>query len=613
MTFKKLFSIFLSVILIVSLLSACKKTNTPTIDKTSSQQEEEPKITLAETIEATETFGLYNLGADIKTEASNVDIKIANNTAYIFFDMGSELQVVSFSIFENTVLGTTTQTGEKHNFGVLDTGEFYVTNLQTSQVSIFEKDGKLKEETNICDSPLKFGFLDITGQFFIYQKTDSAVVNRYDFLSTETKEGSEKINVTGSADYDKENVYVKDEMDKHYSINFETFDFTKTQTEGFREYIDGVGFATEGEYVTHTLLKNGIAKYMSKFISSEEKVIAANENRFIVVPEKTRNYFRVYNFESGFATGEIQVLGSVLDAQFVGENHIFIAHKDTSSSKILYQLFVMDENESRETFEGGRLDELEVYKNVFVDPSKFEDTEAGEIAYEQKIRFFYGKMGDGFKPEFRYSLISETDFAAKLKMAKKVLEVLPPDLLTEASAGREIWVYLCTGLDNKNTEYSELAAHTELYNHKLILIDAKCSDNRFVELLCHEFAHILDDYFPQSIKDGFSSITPENIKSAAYTGDYKNISSDQYTPYDSDKSNVWFYNNYCRINEKEDRTITLGEMFRNYAVASSGANFNFENVQKKAGYLSKALEETFDYCKETERQLWELAYSYTEE
>ncbi|MBR6572875.1 MAG: hypothetical protein IKK77_04085 [Clostridia bacterium] len=612
MTFKKFLSIFLSVILIASLLSACKKTNTPTIENTSSKQEEEQKVTLVDTIEATETHGLYKLGAEIKTEASNADIKIIDNTAYIFFDMGSELQVVSFSVFENKVLGTTTLSGENHNYGVLDSGEFYVTNLQTSQVSLFEKDGNLKEETNICDSPLKFGFLDISGQFFIYQKTDSSVVNRYDFLSTETKEGTVKINITGSVNKDKENVYVKDEMSKHYSINFETFSITKTQTEAFREYIDGVGFSTEGEYVTHTALKNGIAKYMSKFISAQEKVITAEENRFIVVSEEPHNYLRIYDFDSGFATGEIEVTGAILDAQFVDENHVFIAYKDTNTSKNLYHLFAINENEGRNTFEGGRLDDLEIYKNVFGPASNFEDTEAGDLAYEKKIRFFYGKTGEDFKPGFSYSLISKTDFDAKLNMAKKVLEVLDAELLTEATAGREIWVYLCAGLDNKNTEYSELAAHTELYNHKVILIDAKCSDNKFAELLCHEFAHILDDYFPQSIKDGFSSITPENIKSEAYTGDYKNISSDQYTPYDSDKNNVWFYNNYCRINEKEDRTITLGEMFRNYVVASSGDLFNFENVKKKAGYLSKALEETFDYCKETERQLWEIAYSYTE-
>ena len=115
------------------------------------------------------------------------------------------------------------------------------------------------------------------------------------------------------------------------------------------------------------------------------------------------------------------------------------------------------------------------------------------------------------------------------------------------------------------------------------------------------------------MKNGFSNITPEKIKSAAYTNNYEKISDDKYTPYDKDNTEVWFYNNYCRINEKEDRVITLGEMFRVHAVPSSGENFGFDNIMKKAGYLSHALEETFDYCANNERQLWEVAYPYTEE
>ena len=196
-------------------------------------------------------------------------------------------------------------------------------------------------------------------------------------------------------------------------------------------------------------------------------------------------------------------------------------------------------------------------------------------------------------------------------MLEKIFDVLPTELLFEATSGREIWVYFCTEIDNKGKEYTSNAVLTELKNHKLILIDASCSDTRFAEALCHEFAHILDDYLPQSVKDGFGALTPDDIKAAAYTNDYTKISSDQYTAYDKDKSNVWFYNNYCRINEKEDRVITLGEMFKIYATQSSGENFTYENVKKKAAYLSKALEECFDYGKQYENQHWELAFPYS--
>ncbi len=612
MTFKKLLSITFSVILIISLLASCKKPNSPTIENTSSKQEEEVKITLAETIEKTEVPALYKLGIDIKADASKAEIMAADDIVHIFLNMGENTQVVTFSVYENSVLGTSTVTGNALNYGILDGGQYYAVNLDTATLFIFEKSGELKKETKICDDPLLFGALNASGQYFVYQRKESSVINRYDLLTGKIMESEETFNITGTPVSDKDSVYVKDQSGKHYNISFEAFTIEKTRTEAFREYVDCFGFATEGEYFTYTALSNGIEKYMTKYLSAEEKVISAKEGAFITTPLNTHNCFRIYNTESGFATGEIQTGGIILDAQFVGTEYVFIALEDSNTSENFYRLFSIEENENKEIFEVGRLDEEVIYKNVFGTKETEASKEAKKLTDEYGIRFLYGKEGKDFKTDFTFAMADGVDVIPKLKVAQNVFDALPSELLLEATAGREIWVYFCTDLDNKGTEYSKLSVLTQLYNHKLILIDARCSEDRFAELLCHEFAHILDDYMSDSVKTGFSLLTPEHIRAAAYTNDYTKISSDQYTPYDEDKSNVWYYNNYCRINEKEDRTITLGQMFKNYVVKSTGEQFAYENIGKKAGYLSKALEETFDYCKETENQLWELAYPYSE-
>ena len=616
MNFKRIFSITLSVILIFSCISGCKKTKTPTIENVSSNPTEE-KITFAETIVKTDQEAIYKLGEDIKVSSTKVDILVNQGMAHIFSNMGGTTQAVGFSVYENAVLSQVTLTGEALNYGVLGGGEFYAVNLETATLSIYEKSGQLKSEKQICDSALRFGALNTTGQFLIYQKANSTSLFRYDLLTDQTKESQEKINIVGTPSHDDDGVYVKDSSGKHYRIEFDSFEIVKTRTEAFREYVDCMGVAVEKDFFTLTSLKPGNPKQMAEKLG-EEKIVAAQEERFITL-SSTNRYFRLYNMGTGLASGEIEVegekqetTGRILDAQFVGDDYILLALEYGGTNEIYFRLFNITENESKVIFDADRLQDSVIYEDVFVDKDSEAEKLAQEITEKHKIRFFYGKTGEGFKTDFSYLKVTDEDLTSKLSMAEKVLDEIPPELLMEATADREIWVYFCKKLDNKGTEYSKLSAITELYNHKLILIDVSCNDERFAELLCHGFAHILDDYMSESIKDGFSQLTPDNIKAAGYTNSYQNIPSDQYTPYDSDKSNVWFYNSYCRINEKEDRTYTLGEMFRIYVVQASGEKFSYEIVKKKAAYMSYALEQTFDYCKEADKQLWEIAFPYSE-
>ena len=613
MKFKKLLSVTLSVILIVSLLSSCKNTGAPTIESTSSEQEE--KITLAETIEKTEAAAIYKLGDDIKVDSSNADIVVSDRLAHIFFNLGDTTKVVTFSVYENSLLSEVTVTGASLNYGALDGGQFFAINRDTATLFVFEKSGELKKEKKICESALRFGLLDSTGQFLIYQKTDSALINRIDLLTDEIKESQEEFNISGTPVCHKDTVYLKENSGKHYKISFENFEFTKTVTEAFKEYVDCMGVAVEGNYFTLTAL-NGSEKTMTEKLSDEE-IIAAGDQRFITV-NPTKNQFRLYNLNTTFATEKISApgnglesMGTILDAQFVEEDYILLALEDTNTSENYYRLFKISDNEDKVSISAGRLNEGEIYKNVFGE----KDTEAEKLAkevYEKyNVRFLYGKVGKDFKTDFSFTNADGVDVIPKLKVVEKIFDVLPQELLMEATADREIWVYFCNELDNKGMEYTKDAVLTQLYNHNLILINAAgVSDNKFAELLCHEFAHILDNYMPEKVKNGFSNLTPQDIKSAAYTNDYKKLPSDQYTPYDKDKSNVWFYNNYCRINEKEDRVITLGEMFKIYTMQFSGENLSYENVKKKTAYLSKALEESFDFAKEYENQHWELAFPY---
>ena len=208
-------------------------------------------------------------------------------------------------------------------------------------------------------------------------------------------------------------------------------------------------------------------------------------------------------------------------------------------------------------------------------------------------------MGSDFKADFSYSLATEKDALAKLPEAEKVLNVITKELLMEATCDREIWVYLCNGLNTKGTEYTNQAGLAKLYNHNVIFIDIG-SGEAFSELLSHEIAHILDNYMAESVLAPFSELTPSKFKTSG---------NDKYTQGSEDKE-IWFYNKNCKISDKEDRTIILGEMFNAIAISTPNEKFVAENVKKKADFMAKALEESFDFCKASPGGPWNIYRLY---
>ncbi len=606
MNFKRVLSFIMTVFLILSVFSSCKGKAKPTLSEKPGDIEE-TKIVFSETIEKTETTGLYELGKEITKDTENIKIVAGNETAHLCIKGESSLEVIHFSVFDNKVLATTNIPGTEWNYGVLEKDSFYAVELSSATLFLFDRKGEKKSETKLDEASLSFAFLQKTGENIVYKKTDSSNLYKLNLTTKEKTQTKESFEISGNPSCDENAVYVKDSLGRSYSVAFKDMAVTKTKTEPFREYVGPLGIAVENNYFTVTQLNTGEQKIMIERLNKDEKIICAQDLRFITINTENQKYFRYYDFSQGIASQEMgKDEEKLLDAQFVSEDYIFSVVRNTTSSKNIYRLLKISEDTTMTGILSDKIFEKALYSNVLGGETTEDTTQTDKIAEEHGVRFLYGKMGSAFKTDFTYSQADSKEVLEKLTMAERVFNVLPKDFLMEVTNNREIWVYLCKNLDNKGTEYTKFSGQTELYNHKLIFIDISCDDEIFTELLCHEFAHILDDYMSESVLTGFGDITPENIKKAAYTNSYTKELTDKYTQKDSEKGDIWFYNKYCKISEKEDRVITLGEMFNVILVSIPSEEIKEENVKKKASFMAKALEESFDFCKKGYTQPWEM-------
>lgn len=586
MNFRRLLSFFMTLVLILALFSGCKGKNNPTLEE-DPKDIEETKVVFSESIEKTEKVGLYELGTEITKNTSNIKIVAGDETAYLCSFEENALSVTHFSVFENKVLTTTTLNGTDWNYGVLMKDEFYAVELSTATLYVYERTGGKKSEIKLVEGALSFAFLERSGKNIIYKKADSNIIYKYNLSSKETTNTKESFDIKGNPSYDENAVYIKCSDSKSYSIAFNDLKVTKTRTETFREFLGPVGVATEKNYFTIAFLDTGKEKIMIEKRNADEKPLYANETRLIT---KTNDFFRCYTLSSGIITEEI---GSedetVIDAQFLGDDYIFAAIKKDDSSENVYRLLKMSEDEKTSGVVYNRLFDSTIYSTTFNQDGK-NNADTDRIAFDYGVRFLYGKMGSDFKSDFSYKIASEEDALAKLAMAEKILSIVPTELLKEANDNREIWVYLCKGLDTKGVDYTKNAGLTKIYNHNVIFIDVGTDDETFAELFCHQIAHILDNYMPESVLAPFSELTPS---------EYKKSGNDKYTQQSSDEE-IWFYNKDCKISDKEDRTITLGEMFNAIINYTPTEKFLAKEVKAKADFLVKAIVKSFDSCKDSD-------------
>ena len=594
MNFRRFLAFFLATFLILTLFSGCKGKNKPTLQEKPGEIEE-TKVVFSESIEKTDKVGLYELGSEITKNTENIKIVAGDETAYLCSLGESSLEVIHFSVFENKKLATTTLNGTNWHYGVLVKDEFYAIELSSATLFVYDRNGSKKSETKLDETALSFAFLERQGENVIYKKADSNTLYKLNLKTKEKTNTVESFDLSGNPSYDETAVYVKTTAGISYSISFKDLTVTKTRTESFREYYGPVGIATEKDFFTIALLNTGKEKIMLKKFSPEEKFLCANDTMLIT---KTENYVKAYNFMQGLVTKNIgKEKEKVIDAAFVGDDYIFVAARKAESTENVYRLLKLSEEEEKDTVICNRLFDKVVYQSVLEGNEEKDTTLSDKIADEYGVRFLYGKMGSDFKTDFSYSLTSQKDATAKIALAEKIFRVFPNEMLKEATNNREIWVYLCQGLDNKGKDYTKKAGTTELYNHKVIFIDIACEENEFVELLYHQFAHILDEYMPNNVKEGFSALTPDKVK--------KSGENEKYTQ-ESKSEEVWFYNKNCKISEEEDRVTTLGEMFNAIYSSTPGECFVSENVKKKADFMAKALIENFEICQKNPNGPWEV-------
>ena len=206
---KRILSLTVITFLILSLFSGCAKPKTPVIEETPNKIKE-TKIEFAETIEKNKIEGLYNLGAEITKEISNAEIKIGKTVAHICVKGQGETQVTHFSVYEDKVLGNTSLIGEEFSYGALENDCFFAVNLQTAALTVYEKDGAVKSETQLAATPLSFAFLEEKGEHVVFKKKDSSKINKLNLKTKEEKESEESFAIKGTPSYDDSGVYFRD-------------------------------------------------------------------------------------------------------------------------------------------------------------------------------------------------------------------------------------------------------------------------------------------------------------------------------------------------------------------------------------------------------------------
>lgn len=199
--------------------------------------------------------------------------------------------------------------------------------------------------------------------------------------------------------------------------------------------------------------------------------------------------------------------------------------------------------------------------------------------------------------EYSYIPAESGDVLPVVTVLESFLQTLPDGMISELTDGGEVWFYMCRNITKADDTLGGFAS--TVIETPLVVVDSECRGETLLSTIAHEFAHIFNYALAASALDKWAEFTPS---------DYYGEATVQYTPYGTNKNNVWFVSAYARTNEEEDRAETFAAMYTYANYGKLTDIFEYENVFNKAKLYAELLRESFSCCQNAKNLYWEQVF-----
>lgn len=199
--------------------------------------------------------------------------------------------------------------------------------------------------------------------------------------------------------------------------------------------------------------------------------------------------------------------------------------------------------------------------------------------------------------EYSYIPAESGDVLPVVTVLESFLQTLPDGMISELTDGGEVWFYMCRNITKADDTLGGFAS--TVIETPLVVVDSECRGETLLSTIAHEFAHIFNYALAASALDKWAEFTPS---------DYYGEATVQYTPYGTNKNNVWFVSAYARTNEEEDRAETFAAMYTYANYGKLTDIFKYENVFNKAKLYAELLRESFSCCQNAKNLYWEQVF-----
>ena len=228
-----------------------------------------------------------------------------------------------------------------------------------------------------------------------------------------------------------------------------------------------------------------------------------------------------------------------------------------------------------------------------------------KIYDKYNVRVFFdlsdGRTHAAFDDEYDYYSYDSDGQLDHLRYIEDFLSLWPEGICSEITDyGVECWIFVCGRIElggGNTTGVDPAGVQFDLDMHPTIALesyDYEGGGYNFTENLSHEFIHMLDSGIDSERLDKWKELSPEDGYFDVYT-DYDS-GSDKYTyfgEYYSDPDNVYYIDNYSKVNLLEDRARVGQYLWTSYTLESLDSVFEAPHIKAKAEHLCKEYRERY--------------------
>lgn len=500
----------------------------------------------------------------------------------------SSSEIVSYSLKEDTVLGTLNLNEGVYKIMPTQDGLFYVVDLNNNEYTLYNSDCVKKEKNKLGDNVISVINLSNDNSNFLYQDIRNSKIYKYNINSKKTVELQNNSEWLRDIYTNEKNSYfIADNTIKNNS-NDETID-NKINAQTVNEnYLFGI----KSSYITMYSLNEKSYK-MLKLNDDSENIKDAKNNLLVTIDQKNNIY--IYDFDKMkiFKKQSTNIINSV---KIINDKQIVIV---TNNEKIEYKLddlnsFELLNDLTIEEYNENIINQLIILPDYMGNASTISLTK--KIEEEYGVRVLYGDdIFDITNFGYNFTKVDEEEAYSYMSLIYKYLDYYPENLLKEAGLGNPVVIYLCRDLG---------PGGLNLFHggYNIIYITVGGNDDFFLSELTHEIGHALEHKISSDLLQGWVDMMPSEVI-ASYGDGIEGITV-EYTKDDKGKTPVWFYDVYGRHNEQEDRATIFAGMYSSYIDSDLGV-FKYEGLKKKADYWSYMLRETYESCKDIPEFKWE--------